>query len=125
MKYLILILLLTSCSNKNLSFYTSNNYFHINMEKLEIYEENVDTIVFKADEPEQLLEFIKYVSAMDIMIEDKIPDESWVRNSWDDNWPKPVIIYNYKNMYNMPNYINWDTIGYINEELKFKPINRI
>jgi len=95
------------------------------MEKLEIYEENVDTIVFKADEPEQLLEFMKYVSAMDIMIEDKIPDESWVRNSWDDNWPKPVIIYNYKNMYNMPNYINWDTIGYINEELKFKPINRI
>ena len=125
MKYLILILLLTSCSNKNLSFYTSNNYFHINMEKLEIYEENVDTIVFKADEPEQLLEFMKYVSAMDIMIEDKIPDESWVRNSWDDNWPKPVIIYNYKNMYNMPNYINWDIIGYINEELKFKPINRI
>ena len=125
MKLLLLLLMFVSCGHKFQTLYTPNNIFHINEKTLEVTEENTDEVVFQPRNFEELRTFLEEVSELDLLIESRIPAESWVRYSWNNHWPKPVIIYNYKNMYNMPNYINWHTIGYISKNLKFKPCDSL
>lgn len=126
MKYIIPFIIFTfHCGDVYQTLYTPMNIFHIKEETLEVMEENSDTIVYRPKTLHELKSFLEEVSRLDVLIEREIPDESWVVSSWSNNWPKPVVIYNYKNMYNMPNYVNWDTIGYITRQLKFKTLDRL